>query len=312
MSKSAGKVAQQRAQREAAAIEAEKRAATAAALRAGSLPALASEINREHEAAERAINDSLQHARRCGELLNEAKASPEIKHGEWQAWVEDNFAASYRTAAGYMRIAKRWGDLAEAKVQGLAHLGVEEALKTLAEPREPEPTPEPEPIRRERPMVATEIEDHPVPLSVGDRPQDDHPTPEPVVSPECTEALAALPETDRPAATRLVASVVTSERKKVEVARNLAGMEDVEREETLRLAASADARDRSAAVSRAAGKPEGPDARETLLLDVEMKLRRVMDLCDRDEDDRFRERVRKVEEEAKAIREGIAMKRRSA
>ena len=97
-----------------------------------SLPALASEINAEHEAAERAINDSLSHARRCGELLLEVKA--QCGHGKFGAWLADNFRASHRTANGYMRITRLWADL-PANSQALANLGIEEALAALAEPR---------------------------------------------------------------------------------------------------------------------------------------------------------------------------------
>lgn len=98
------------------------------------LPALASEINAEHEAAEQAINDSLQHARRCGELLNEAKA--QCQHGEWGAWLAENFRATPRTAQGYMKIAS-------ANAQRVSHLSIRDALAELAEPRETADEPEP-------------------------------------------------------------------------------------------------------------------------------------------------------------------------
>lgn len=104
-----------------------------------SLAELATEINREHEAAERAINDSLEHARRCGELLIEAKR--QCEHGEWETWVESNFSASYRTAAAYMRIAKRWDDI-EPKVQSSALLSIDAALRLLAAPRESQAEPD--------------------------------------------------------------------------------------------------------------------------------------------------------------------------
>lgn len=107
-----------------------------------SLPALASAINAEHEAAEKAINDSLSHARRCGELLNEAKA--QCAHGEWGGWLAENFRAGETTARGYMRIARRWTELPEHNGNALP---IRDALAALAEPRDPEPEPEPGPAR---------------------------------------------------------------------------------------------------------------------------------------------------------------------
>lgn len=92
------------------------------------LATLAGKINAEHGAAEQAIVSALDHARRCGELLIEAKAK--CRHGEWKGWVEANVATSYRTAAGYMQIAR-------ADVQRVAHLSIRDALSALAEPRAP-------------------------------------------------------------------------------------------------------------------------------------------------------------------------------
>jgi hypothetical protein len=99
------------------------------------LPTLASEINREHEAARNAINAALHHARRCGELLLEAKA--QCQHGEWGQWLEDNFRAGETTARGYMRIARRWTELPEQNGNALP---IRDALAALADPR-PSATP---------------------------------------------------------------------------------------------------------------------------------------------------------------------------
>lgn len=46
----------------------------------------------------------MEHYRRAGELLLEAKA--QLHHGEWQGWVERNFHLSYRTAKRYMQAAE--------------------------------------------------------------------------------------------------------------------------------------------------------------------------------------------------------------
>jgi hypothetical protein len=112
------------------------------------LKVIAAEINAEHAAAERALTDSLQHARRCGELLIEAKKS--CMHGDWQGWVERNVAGSYRTAAAYMRIAREWGALSKSAEP--AHLSIDAALKMLAAPKS-------EPVTIEAEVVFEEDEE---------------------------------------------------------------------------------------------------------------------------------------------------------
>ena len=93
------------------------------------IPSLAAEIRREHEAATHAFASAVEHAARCGKLLAEVKA--QLAHGEWLPWLAENFPASVRTAQNYMRLATH------PDAQGLAHMGIEGALRHLAEP-EPE------------------------------------------------------------------------------------------------------------------------------------------------------------------------------
>lgn len=88
------------------------------------------EINREHEACEVAANQAVHHALRCGALLNEAK--PKVGHGNWGEWLGTHFAGSTRVAQTYMRLARH------PNAHELAHLGVEEALKQIATPRQVE------------------------------------------------------------------------------------------------------------------------------------------------------------------------------
>ena len=95
----------------------------------GIVPSLATRINHEHERCAAAAQTAIGHAIAAGELLIEAKGS--VGHGGWSAWLAANFAASDRTAQGYMRLARH------AKTQGLADLGVEGALRQLAAPRAP-------------------------------------------------------------------------------------------------------------------------------------------------------------------------------
>jgi Protein of unknown function (DUF3102) len=96
------------------------------------LAVLAVEIRTEVAAAEEDFQSAVQHAIRAGALLIEAKA--QVKHGQWLPWLEGNFPASSRSAQGYMRLAKNAED-----AQALAHLGIEGALKQLAEPKQMTP-----------------------------------------------------------------------------------------------------------------------------------------------------------------------------
>lgn len=89
-------------------------------------PLIAS-IRREHQLAQDAFQSAVEHAVRCGELLNEAKA--QVPHGAWLPWLNEHFPASHRTAQGYMRLARHAAD-----AQALAHLGIEGALRSLAAP----------------------------------------------------------------------------------------------------------------------------------------------------------------------------------
>jgi hypothetical protein len=46
----------------------------------------------------------LEHYRRAGELLIEAKS--QLQHGEWRAWLKRNFILSHETARRYMTLAQ--------------------------------------------------------------------------------------------------------------------------------------------------------------------------------------------------------------
>jgi hypothetical protein len=47
----------------------------------------------------------IEHYRRAGEMLIEAKA--QVEHGQWLGWLEANFHLSINTAQDYMRLARR-------------------------------------------------------------------------------------------------------------------------------------------------------------------------------------------------------------
>lgn len=93
--------------------------------------ALAIEINAEHLAAVGKARQALEHARRAGELLLQAKAA--VGHGGWLPWLAANVKFSERTAQAYMRLAAGWDQLAKSAV--VADLPLRDALGLLAEPR---------------------------------------------------------------------------------------------------------------------------------------------------------------------------------
>ena len=62
------------------------------------------EINREHELCIGSMRNTLEHAIRVGELLNEQKEK--VPQGEWYIWVRMNCSFAERQAQYYMRIAR--------------------------------------------------------------------------------------------------------------------------------------------------------------------------------------------------------------
>ena len=91
--------------------------------------ALAGRINAEHRACVGAMNGALGHALAAGSLLMQAK--DQVKHGEWGAWVDENFEGSKRTAEIYMRLASRRAEVEAAKAQSAAYLSIAGALRSL-------------------------------------------------------------------------------------------------------------------------------------------------------------------------------------
>jgi hypothetical protein len=68
------------------------------------LVALAGEINAAHEAREKARRKGLEHYRRAGEKLLQAKE--QVGHGNWLKWVKESLKFSDRKARRYMEWAK--------------------------------------------------------------------------------------------------------------------------------------------------------------------------------------------------------------
>jgi hypothetical protein len=95
---------------------------------------LAEQINREYRLCRAAFQNGLQHAYNAGILLLQAKE--QCGHGEWSAWLDTNFEGSARTAQAYMQVARSWPMLTAPNAQHVAGLGLGDALKLLAAPRE--------------------------------------------------------------------------------------------------------------------------------------------------------------------------------
>jgi hypothetical protein len=66
------------------------------------VPLIKDDLDQGREASERA---GLPYYRAAGEKMLEAKASADMKHGEFRGWIKRNFKISTETAANYMRLA---------------------------------------------------------------------------------------------------------------------------------------------------------------------------------------------------------------
>jgi hypothetical protein len=104
-----------------------------AAVQKNSKDSLAEEILNLHSEILSAAHVSLEKAIRIGELLTEVKAK--LKHGEWLPWIETNLAFGRATAANYMRVWERRGEIANVK----ANLHLTTALRLLSPPSETPP-----------------------------------------------------------------------------------------------------------------------------------------------------------------------------
>jgi hypothetical protein len=104
-----------------------------------SLPELAREINKEHDAMEGHARGVIERARAAGDWLLLAKSR--VRHGQWLPWLTANCPrVSVRRSQECMRVAREWPAL-QAKCADSAYLTIDGALALLAEP-----TPEPEPL----------------------------------------------------------------------------------------------------------------------------------------------------------------------
>lgn len=91
---------------------------------------LAASIRREHEAAQECASKAVEHAKRAGELLIEAKAA--VGHGEWLSWLAANVQLSGRTCQAYMRVARELPKLEGEKAQRVADMSLRDAMRSLS------------------------------------------------------------------------------------------------------------------------------------------------------------------------------------
>lgn len=99
------------------------------------LPTLAQHIIRTHQQVEDSKNQAILHAITCGSALIEAKHL--CQYGDWLNWLANHCQLSHRTAQLYMKLAKHYPTLEQAKTQRATHLSLREAVKQLASPKAP-------------------------------------------------------------------------------------------------------------------------------------------------------------------------------
>lgn len=101
---------------------------------ADALAELAHKANEEASLAERLYDEALTHAIECGVALAEVKAA--LPHGEFEAWLAENFRYSTRHARNFMRLAAHREALLSETATPLpksAVPSIRQALKLIAE-----------------------------------------------------------------------------------------------------------------------------------------------------------------------------------
>jgi hypothetical protein len=94
-----------------------------------SLPEMATQINEAHEKCVQSVSMALEHARQAGELLQQAKDV--LAHGQWLPWLKANCPFSERVAQNYMRVAREWPTIQQAKTNRGADLTYRQAIHLL-------------------------------------------------------------------------------------------------------------------------------------------------------------------------------------
>ena len=93
------------------------------------LQELETEIQNEYTLFLSTARTSLAHARRIGQLLNQAKSH--VRHGEWLKWL-DKHALCKRSASSFMKIAREWETIL-AKRNSNPFWTITDALRILCE-----------------------------------------------------------------------------------------------------------------------------------------------------------------------------------
>jgi len=96
----------------------------------------ATDINEAHRLARQCAGSAVEHAIRCGELLQEVKAS--LKHGEFGPWIEAHCGFDRSTATRYMKAARQIAT--GVAISSLRH------LFPSGQPQEPQHRKDPEPL----------------------------------------------------------------------------------------------------------------------------------------------------------------------
>src|SRR5688572_24644980 len=109
------------------AVAGEGRGEAKTAVQTAECSSLAERINAEHELAAGKAREAIEHARRAGEYLQQAKAA--VGHGNWMSWLSTNCPHIHeRKAERYMALAKGWNDIL-AKSDNVSDLTVSGALQ---------------------------------------------------------------------------------------------------------------------------------------------------------------------------------------
>lgn len=92
-------------------------------------------------------------AKKIGEILERKKS--EVKHGEWEDWVEENLSFSIRTVQYYMKINKYWDSLINTPTKSVGMLT--EAIELITEKRSLDAEAVSEKLRQEKRVERKDI-----------------------------------------------------------------------------------------------------------------------------------------------------------
>jgi hypothetical protein len=167
---------------------------------------LGGKIRAEHEAGERAAKEAVKHFRRCGDMLNKARA--ELPHGHFLLFLRERVKIHPRSAQRYMMLAREMAKLPSEDATRVSQMSLRDAIGELARTsaRAAKLTPESlagalkqarrEPLKRAL-VVATNPERHPTtePKTVDRSPVPVAAPPPPPTAPHVHSLIRALHRT---------------------------------------------------------------------------------------------------------------------